>query len=83
MLRESARKCGIWENPPIMREINMKTMEVFTKKVHIYSDTFYLQIRLQWNVYLLGQLISNYKSPQHILDLSVGWSVRLKKEGTS
>ena len=35
VLRESARKCGIWENPPLMREINMKTLEVFTKKVYI------------------------------------------------
>ncbi|XP_068729132.1 putative uncharacterized protein DDB_G0271982 [Montipora capricornis] len=38
VLRESARKCGIWENPPLMREINMKTLEVFTKKMNKYKD---------------------------------------------
>ncbi|XP_068707480.1 putative uncharacterized protein DDB_G0271982 [Montipora foliosa] len=38
VLRESARKCGMWENPPLLREINMKTLEVFTKKMNKYKD---------------------------------------------
>lgn len=40
-----------------MREINMKTLEVFTKKVYIQTDTLYLQ----WN---FSNYQASYQSPQ-------------------
>lgn len=33
MLRAAARRCGIWEKPPLLRDINGKVLDGFIKKV--------------------------------------------------
>ena len=34
VLREAAKKCGIWEEPPLLRDIAGRVLDAFTKQVH-------------------------------------------------